>query len=335
MHTPLSARADDSVLVIPRDRRYDKAADEQKRVAPYCRVSTLQESQEDSYEMQQQYYRELIESHPNWEMVDMYADHGISATSMKRREDFLRMIEDCKAGKIDMIIAKTVSRFARNIVDCVATCRMLKNLDPPVAVYFEAQNLNTLGENSEIMLSLLATLAQSESETKSTSVKWGIRKRFAIGVPKIMQTYGFDLKDGTLVANKDMETVKLIYGWAADGVSLSEIRERLRIMKVPSPKGRPEWPITTIRYILSNEKYAGDILMQKTYVFDLMEHRSRKNTGQEPQYKLEGKLEATIPKEQWLKVQRLLGNSPAEAILVPGLCSDVGPWKGLRTVLRP
>lgn len=334
MHTPLSHQADDSVIVIPRSKQYEEEPDKRKRVAPYCRVSTMQESQEDSYEIQQSYYEKLISSHPTWDMVDMYADHGISATSMKRRDDFLRLITDCKAGKIDMIICKTVSRFARNIVDCVATCRMLKALDPPVAVYFEAQNLNTVSENSETVLSLLATLAQSESENKSTSIKWGIRHRFAMGIPKIVSTYGFDLQGRDLLPNKDMAIVKKIYEWAADGISLSEIRERLRIMKVPSPSGKSEWSITTIRYILSNEKYMGDILMQKTYVFDLMEHRSRKNTGQEPQYRLEGKIEPAIPKEQWLKVQRLLGNTPLEGIVIQDRQEDVGPWKGLKPIIN-
>lgn len=328
----VSSRRDDSVIVIPRAIQFEEQSDLPKRVAPYCRVSTLQESQEDSYETQKLYYEKMIAEHPNWEMVDMYADHGISATSMTHRDDFLRMLEDCKSGKIDMILTKTVPRFARNVVDCIATCRMLKNLNPSVSVFFEAQNLNTGQENSEMVLSLLATLAQSESENKSASIKWGIRRRFAMGIPKYVKLYGFDLKDRELSFNSDIETVKLMYHWVADGASITEIQSRLKSMGIPSPTGLDEWPYASIRYILSNEKYAGDVLMQKTYVYDLMEHRSRKNTGQEPQYRLEGKLEAAIPKEQWLLVQRLIGNIIIDIKLFHDEAKTVGPWSGLHVV---
>lgn len=333
MRETITDRMDSSVIVIPRAEQYEEQPDSHKRVAPYCRVSTLQESQEDSYETQKAYYEKMIAERPNWDMVDMYADHGISATSMVHRDDFLRMIQDCKDGKIDMIVTKTVARFARNVVDCIATCRMLKNLDPPVSVYFEAQNLNTTAENSETVLSLLATLAQSESEAKSASIKWGIRRRFAMGIPKVVKLYGFDLNGKTLAFNEDIETVRLMYDLAERCTPLGEIRERLRLMGKPSPKGNEEWSVATIRYILSNEKYMGDILMQKTYVYDLMEHRSRKNTGQEPQYRLEGKLPPAVPKEQWLKVQRIIGNTVIDTKLFQDETVNIGPWSGLHTVI--
>lgn len=334
MRESVSSRRDDSVIVIPRAAEFEEQPDILKRVAPYCRVSTLQESQEDSYETQKLYYEKMIAEHPNWEMVDMYADHGISATSMTHRDDFLRMLADCKAGKIDMILTKTVPRFARNVVDCIATCRMLKNLNPPVAVFFEAQNLNTGLENSEMVLSLLATLAQSESENKSASIKWGIRRRFAMGIPKYVKLYGFDLENRELSFNSDIETVKLMYQWAADGASITEIQSRLKAMGIPSPTGLDEWPYASVRYILSNEKYTGDVLMQKTYVYDLMEHRSRKNTGQEPQYRLEGKLEVAVPKEQWLLVQRLIGNVIIETRLFHEEEVTLGPWDGLHAIIK-
>ena len=175
---------DAGVEVIPRDKKYEqKGDDDEKLVGPYCRVSTLQESQEDSLSMQQAYYTEYVNKHPNWKLVDIYADHGISATSMKNRTDFNRLIEDCKAGKVNLIITKAVARFARNTVDCVATCRMLKNLTPPVEVRFETEGLNTLAPNSELYLTFMAALAQGESDAKSLSLKWAIRSRFAKGIP--------------------------------------------------------------------------------------------------------------------------------------------------------
>ena len=155
---------DAGVFVIPRDWKYARQEDEnaEQLVAAYCRVSTLQKAQEESFETQKLYYEDYISKRTNWTLVDIYADRGISATSIKRRADFIRMIEDCKAGKITRIITKSVSRFARNTVDCIATCRMLKALDPPVGVFFEMEGLNTLAPNSEMFLVFLSGLAEGE-----------------------------------------------------------------------------------------------------------------------------------------------------------------------------
>lgn len=326
------------VLVIPRDWKYVRPEDKNANqlVAPYCRVSTLQKSQEESFETQKVYYEDYISKRTNWKLVDIYADKGISATSLNRRKDFLRMIDDCKAGKITLIITKSVSRFARNTVDCIATCRMLKTLDPPVGVFFETEGLNTLAPNSEMFLVFLSGLAQGESSTKSIAVKWGIRGLFEQNKPKVGKTFGFD-KDKNdkhnLIVNEDSKTVLMMYNWAADGISVSEIIERLYTMGIKSPQGRDRWSHTSVVYILTNEKYCGDALMQKTFVADLFSHKTKKNTGQETQYLATNKFEAIVSKEQWLYVQRLLGTSSLHDIIDVKNTIDIGPWTGMRTVL--
>lgn len=324
---------DTKVEVIPRDEKYEpKGEDEQKLVGPYCRVSTLQESQEDSLTMQRAYYTEYVDKHPNWTLVDIYADHGISATSMKNRTNFNRLIQDCKEGKVNLIITKAVARFARNTVDCVATCRMLKNLSPPVEVRFETEGLNTLAPNSELYLTFMAALAQGESDAKSLSLKWAIRSRFAKGIPKITNLYGFDRTGVELKFNQDIETVKKMYEWAANGAKVSEIRDRLNAMGIPSPLGRAQWSYSSVYYILTNEKYAGDVIMQKTFVADLYEHKVKKNRGQEPKYILRGRYESAVPKDVWLHVQRQIGHFDLEDIMDQSQIYDLGPWSGFKAL---
>lgn len=185
------------------DMQPQNSEDVELRVAPYCRVSTMSEMQAESFEIQQQYYSECIAKHPNWVLVRIYADEGISATSVKNRKEFNQMIEDCQAGKIDMIITKSVSRFARNVVDCIKYARMLRSLSPPVSIYFETENINTLSQNGELLLTVLAAFAQDESVNKSISVAWGIRQRFAKGIPKLVKPYGYQLEDNKLIVDED------------------------------------------------------------------------------------------------------------------------------------
>lgn len=319
--------------VIPKSEKYERE-NQQKiwRVAPYCRVSTMSDAQEDSYETQLRYYADYANKRADWDLVEIYADQGISATSMRRRIDFLRMIEDCKQGKIDLIITKSISRFARNIVDCVSTCRMLRHLSPPVGVFFETENLNTLSDNSELILSFLAALAQGESEAKSTAVKWGIRKRFAEWIPKLGRTYGFDYNDRMLTPNAQAAVVKQMFEWAADGNSVSTIVERLNLMKIPSPSGKGCWNYASVRYILTNEKYVGDILMQKTVVVDFLDHRSVKNQGREPQYYLSDAIENIVSRETWEKVQRKLGSIGLDSLLKEAKAETIGPWTKMKPV---
>lgn len=308
--------------IIPRDKEIEERQKSQiQKVGPYCRVSTLSEQQETSYEQQKLHYMEYVERHPGWELVDIYADHGISATSTKRRKAFNRLIEDCRRGAVTYIITKQVSRFARNTADCVRICRELKKLDPPVAVYFETEGLNTLSPNSELYLTFMAALAQGESDAKSLSMKWAIRSRFERKIPRITRLYGFDrYKLDSVVAlepngirnalphNKDIENVRLMYKWLLEGESISQIQERLYAMRIPSPEGKPKWSQSTIRYILSNEKYCGDIIMQKTIIEDVLDHKAVKNIGQEPVYVLRGVLPAAISPGEWAAAQRILGS---------------------------
>lgn len=283
------------------------SSSEKKRVAAYCRVSTDSEEQLMSYVTQKQAYEDLINGRQDWELVGIYADEGISGTSMKHRDEFNRLIEDAKAGKIDMVITKSISRFARNVVDCVTIVRMLKDLSPPVAVLFEDMNIDTLSMSGELLLVILAAVAQGESEMKSVSVKWGFRKRFEKGIPKIAPLYGYYKEGRNLIVNEDeAAVVQFIYQMYLDGNSIGHICNVLNNhMQVLSPKGR-KWTYSTARGILQNEKYCGDVITQKTICVDMFEHKTVKNKGQLDQFKIPDHHEAIIEKEVWELVQKLL-----------------------------
>lgn len=275
-------------------------------VAPYCRVSTDNKDQLASYELQCQYYKEYVSKHPGWRLYDIYADEGISGTSVKKRTDFLRMIDDCKAGKIDMIIVKNIARFARNVVDCVATVRMLKALDKPVAVYFEDIAINTLTQTGELLMVVMAAIAQGESEAKSESVKWGFQKRFEKGLPKLADLYGYTRDKRLLeIYEPEANVVRLIYQMFYDDKTIPEICYILNQQGIPSPRGG-QWTYSTVKTILTNEKYSGDVLMQKTVTVDIFSHRSIRNDGRANQFFIQGYHEAIIPRELWLEVQQIL-----------------------------
>lgn len=309
------------VEVIPsREDIYGREEERQELVGAYCRVSTMSEAQVESYELQKAYYEELVSRRPNWTLVDIYPDEGISATSMRNRKSFLRMIEDCKQGKLTLIITKSVSRFARNVVDGISVVRMLRNLPTPVAVYFETEHINSMSQGADAQLSLLASFAESESLNKSTSQKWAIRSRFAHGIPRIVDLYGFDRKKTQLTPlNNDYSiepnVIRWMYHMILRGRSMADIRRALHRHHVPSPQGMEWWSLTTIYYILSNEKYAGDVLMQKTVRVDMFTHRSVKNRGQERQYKLREHHDPIVPQEEWVEVQRILGAGNIELYL--------------------
>lgn len=275
-------------------------------VAPYCRVSTDNKDQLASYELQCQYYKEYVSKHPGWRLYDIYADEGISGTSVKKRTGFLRMIDDCKAGKIDMIIVKNIARFARNVVDCVATVRMLKALDKPVAVYFEDIAINTLTQTGELLMVVMAAIAQGESEAKSESVKWGFQKRFEKGLPKLADLYGYTRDKRLLeIYEPEANVVRLIYQMFYDDKTIPEICYILNQQGIPSPRGG-QWTYSTVKTILTNEKYSGDVLMQKTVTVDIFSHRSIRNDGRANQFFIQGYHEAIIPRELWLEVQQIL-----------------------------
>lgn len=308
-----SLNGENDVIVIPSTKDIQgEDVDTIEDVAAYCRVSTMSEQQVESYELQKAYYEEMVERHPNWNLIDIYPDEGISATSMKQRKNFLRMIEDCKKGEISMIVTKSVSRFARNVVDAISTIRMLRNLHRPVAVYFETEHINTLAPGADAQLSLLASFAESESLNKSLSMKWAIRSRFAHGIPRIVDTYGLTRVHNTfsfdLTRSIEPHVVRWIYYAFTKGMTLTAIQKSLHIHHIRSPSGKEWWSKSSLIYILSNEKYVGNVLMQKTVRVDMFLHRSVKNTGQERQFFRKNYASPLIPYDVWLKAQLILGN---------------------------
>lgn len=312
---------ENQVEIIPsREDIYGKEEEKQELVGAYCRVSTMSEAQVESYELQKAYYEELVRRRPNWTLVDIYPDEGISATSMRNRKSFLRMIEDCKQGKLTLIITKSVSRFARNVVDGISVVRMLRNLPTPVAVYFETEHINSMSQGADAQLSLLASFAESESLNKSISQKWAIRSRFAHGIPRIVDLYGFNRQKTNLTPldsnySIEVDVVRWMYHMILRGRNMADIRRALHRHHILSPQGLEWWSLTTIYYILRNEKYAGDVLMQKTIRVDMFAHRSVKNRGQERQYRLHEHHKPIVSKEEWVTVQRILGAGSMELYL--------------------
>ena len=290
------------VEVIPAIR--DLIADTPKilRVAAYCRVSTGQEAQAGSYELQVQYYTQYIQKREDWELVRVYADEGISGTNIHHREQFKQMIADCEAGKIDLIITKSISRFARK----------LKQQDPPVAIFFENEGITTTDRNTDAMLALLSSVAQGESENKSESIKWACRNRFSRGIP-LFPTWcilGYDKDEfgNIFIVEEEAEVVRYIYKSYLNGISGPEIARSLTELGIPTVKGLNEWSPGAVYGILKNEKYCGDVLMQKTYTPDCLTHRSVKNTGQERQYMMRDYHPAIVSKADWNEVQHRLSS---------------------------
>mgnify|MGYP000843913933 FL=1 len=251
----------------------------------------------------------MIEKNPKWELAGIYADEGISATSMNKRVDFLRMLEDCLAGKIDLIVTKSVSRFTRNTRDCLDVVRQLKMLNPPVGIFFEVENLNTIESKNEFTLGVMSLVAQGESEQKSAAITWSIIERFKKGIP-IISTHnllGFD-KDHLgqiMIIEEEANIVRYIYDSFMNGSNTREIAQSLTDARVPTLMGNLVWNSSSILRILHNEKYCGDVLMQKTFTIDCFSHKKMRNTGQRPQYLLKGGIPAIIPKDMWLAVQGL------------------------------
>ena len=299
-----------NVEVIPaRDERTKDDPNRKWNVCAYCRVSTDEESQQSRYELQVQHYTEFILGHKNWILHKVYADEGISGTSVRNRKRFLEMIDDCKAGKIDLIITKSISRFARNILDCIAYVRELKQMKPPVGVFFETENINTLDSTSEMILTVLSAVAQEESAQKSNSLKWSYQKRFKKGIPvnNMWAVLGYDTdSDGNIViVEKEAEIVRGIFRAYADGQSASEIARMLTKAKIPTPKGKGVWSAGTVTGMLHNEKYCGDMRMQKTVSVDLFNHKVAKNDGIVDQYLIKDYHPPIVSRHLFDKVQAI------------------------------
>lgn len=278
------------------------------RVAAYCRVSTKQEEQLNSYEVQKKFYTEKINSNPDWQMVGIFADKGITGTSVLKRDEFNKMIKLCKNKKIDMILVKSISRFARNTVDCLHYTRMLKTLG--VDVFFEEQGIHSIKSDAEFYISIYGTIAQSESENISANVKWGKLQSAKEG--KVVFSYKNFLgyrksADGKPEIDEEQaETVRMIYDRFLAGDSLNQIAEKLQNEQRLSPAGKNEWSTSTIRSILSNEKYKGDAIINKTFTVDCLTKEVRKNRGERPKYYVENSHPAIIDAETFGRVQEEL-----------------------------
>ena len=288
-------------------------------MAAYCRVSTDSEEQETSYEAQVTHYTEYIQKNPDWELAGIFADYGISGTNTKKRDEFNRMIDECMAGNIDMIITKSISRFARNTLDCLQYIRQLK--DKNIPVYFEKESINTLDAKGEVLLTIMASLAQQESQSMSENIKLGLQYRFQQGKVHINHNrflgYTKDADGHLIIDPEQTEIVKRIYREYLEGSSMDKIAAGLMADGILTGAGKEKWHTSTINKILRNEKYMGDALLQKTYTTDFLTKKRIKNNGIVPQYYVEDDHEAIIPKELFMQVQaelvrrRVIHTSPS------------------------
>ncbi len=298
-----------NVTIIPATRTIgtQKALGTKKktRVAAYCRVSTDYEEQESSYEVQVAHYRNYINSNPEWELVDIYADDGISGTNTAKREAFLRMIKDCRAGKIDMILTKSISRFSRNTVDCLQYTRELKGLN--IAIIFEKENINTLDAKGEVLMTIMAALAQQESESLSANIRLGLHFRNQQGKIQINHNrflgYTKDENGNLVIVPEEAAVVRRIYAAYLDGLSFQKIKRGLEADGIRNGAGNTKWHETNIKQILTNEKYIGDALLQKTYTINTLEKKRVINNGIAPKYYVEGSHEPIISKQVFFRVQ--------------------------------
>lgn len=298
-----------NVSIIPGKMEHGKKVDaEQKilRVAAYCRVSTQLEQQESSFEAQKNYYTEKITNNPNWKLAGIYADDGISGTDMKKRDEFNRLLQDCEAGKIDMILTKSISRFARNTVDTLNTLRILRKKG--VTVFFEKEHIDTHADNGEMIITVLSGLAQEESFNLSENTRWGIIRKFENGTIMLNHNrfMGYTKgKDGELaIVPEEAETVRLIFRMYLEGTSIAGIKRHLEKEGILTVTGRKIWNEGTISKMLSNEKYMGDALLQKSYTADFLTKTRKKNNGEMRQYYITDNHEGIVAKEIYYAVQR-------------------------------
>ena len=288
------------------------------RVCAYCRVSTNNDEQLSSFELQQAHYKQVVQDHPNWELKRIYADEGISGTSLEDRDAFNEMIAACQRGEYDLIVTKSVSRFARNLVDCISLIRMLKSQTPPVGVFFETDNLYTLAENTEFMLSFLATFAQEESVKKSEAMNWSLQQRFKDGKLLTPAPLGYDrpkdvtgryIKYAPLEINEEeAKTVRFIYDAYLSGWSQEQIANFLTDIGCETKTGGAAWNSGSVGYILTNERYCGRVLTWKTFTADLYEHKHKKNNKDRDQYLYKDRHDAIISVEKFEATQVLLEN---------------------------
>lgn len=298
-----------SVTIIPARTRVGNIASKEVkpklRVAAYCRVSTDTDEQATSYETQVEHYKAFIQKNDDWEFAGIFADDGISGTNTKKREEFNRMIEECMDGHIDMVITKSISRFARNTLDCLKYIRLLKEKNIPV--FFEKENINTMDSKGEVLLTIMASLAQQESESLSNNVKLGLQFRYQNGEVQVNHSrflgYTKDENGHLIIDKKEAVIVKRIFREYLEGRSLAQIGKGLMADGILTAAGKPTWRPEALKKILQNEKYIGDALLQKTYTVDVLTKKRVKNTGIMPQYYVENNHEAIISRELYTQVQ--------------------------------
>ena len=310
------------IVVIPAKSREEIRQTERRlKVAAYCRVSTDQEEQESSYEAQISYYTEKIGNNADWQMAGIFADEGITGTQAKKRPEFLKMIRLCRQRKIDMILTKSLSRFARNTVDSLKYIRDLKALG--IAVVFEKENINTLETDTEMMLTIMSCFAQAESESISKNVSWGIRQSFKNGnVPMQyarMLGYRKGDDDRPEIVPEEAEIVKEIYRFYLDGMSMNLIADRLNAKGLTTKGNGSPYRKAVIQRILTNEKYTGDALLQKTYVTDCITKKTRKNNGELPMYLVKNHHEPIISRADFNRVQEEMARRSAKRAIADKL----------------
>ena len=284
------------------------------RVAAYARVSTDSDEQSTSFSSQQLYYMDKIKSNPNWSFVEVYADEGISGTQAYKRENFMRMIRDCEEGKIDLILTKSISRFARNTLDTLKYVRMLRS--KRIGIMFEEENINTLDMAGELLLTVLSSVAQQESETISSHIKLGYKMKRERGeLVGFNSCYGYNVKDrNELLINEDeAKYVRMIFQWYINGYGCRSIAKMLSNMGVLSPSGKDVWCETTVSNMLKNEKYIGDVCQGKTYTIDAVTHKTVKNNGEQDKYYIKDHHEAIISRDDWNKAQSILNSRNANS----------------------
>ncbi len=331
-----------SVTVIPSTinpvTRMPSTTVQKRRVAGYARVSTDSDEQFTSYEAQIDYYTNFIQRHADWQFVKVYTDEGISGTNMKRRDGFNQMIADALAGKIDLIVTKSVSRFARNTVDSLVTVRKLK--EKGVEVYFEKGNIYTFDSKGELLITIMSSLAQEESRSISENVTWGQRKRFADGKVSLPYNQFLGYRKGPdglpEIVPEQAEVVHRIYSLFIEGKTTCGIAKILTAEGIPTPSGKQNWQASTVESILTNEKYKGDALLQKAFTVDFLSKKMKRNEGEVPQYYVENSHPAIIPPDEWQIVQREFARRKALGRKYSGgsvfstrlVCGDCGAFFG-------
>ena len=323
---------DKKVRVIEADPELSKKNDSNRvlKVAAYCRVSTDDEDQLNSYYTQKAYYTEYIKRNPKWRFAGIYADEGITGTQVKKRDEFLRMIDDCEQGKIDLILTKSVSRYARNIVDCISYIRKLKALG--IGIYFEEQNINSLTEDSEVYIGIYGVLAQSESENISANVKWGINKRMQNGTYNCrFNLLGYRRDKVTkeiYIVPEEAEVVKMIFQMYLQGKSFDQIKAYLESNEIKTINGRSVWDKSTIKGILINEKYVGDVIFQKTYREDCISKKSKINRGEVDRYLIMDNHPAIIDRETFNLVRKEMVRRSSKRRSSDRAITELGKYSG-------